>query len=32
MAISLFRSVVNCIFLIAADRSAKKLGGSGLFG
>ena len=32
MAISLFRSVVNCIFLIAADRGAKKLGGSGLFG
>ena len=32
MAISLFRSVVNCIFLIAADRGAKKFGGSGLFG
>lgn len=32
MAICLFRSVVNCIFLITADRSAKKLGGSGLFG
>lgn len=32
MAISLFRSIVNCCFLIAADRGAKKLGGSGLFG
>lgn len=32
MAISLFRSIVNCLFLIAADRGAKKLGGSGLFG
>lgn len=32
MAISLFRSVVNCLFLIVADRGSKKLGGSGLFG
>lgn len=32
MAISLFRSVVNCIFLVAADKGAKKLGGTGLFG
>ena len=32
MAISLFRSVVNCIVLMAADCGAKKLGGSGLFG
>ena len=32
MAISLFRSVVNCFFLVAADWGAKKLGGTGLFG
>ena len=32
MAISLFRSVVNCVFLVIADRGAKRLGGSGLFG
>ena len=32
MAISLFRSLVNCMFLIVADRGSKKLGGSGLFG
>lgn len=32
MAISLFRSVMNCLFLIVADRGSKKLGGSGLFG
>ena len=31
-AVSFFRSVVNCIFLVAADRGAKALGGSGLFG
>lgn len=31
-AVSLFRSVVNCAFLVAADRGAKALGGSGLFG
>lgn len=30
-AVSLFRSVVNCAFLVAADRGAKALGGSGLF-
>ncbi len=30
-AVSLFRSVVNCVFLVAADRGAKALGGSGLF-
>lgn len=30
-AVSLFRSVVNCLFLVAADRGAKALGGSGLF-
>ena len=32
MAISLFRSLVNCMFLIVADKGSKKLGGSGLFG
>ncbi len=32
MDISLFRSIVNCAFLIAADKGDKKLGGSGLFG
>lgn len=32
MAISLFRSMINCIFLIGADWGSKKLGGSGLFG
>ena len=32
MAISLFRSLVNCVFLIVADKGSKKLGGSGLFG
>lgn len=31
-AVSFFRSVVNCVFLVAADRGAKALGGSGLFG
>lgn len=31
-AVSLFRSVVNCVFLLAADRGAKALGGGGLFG
>ena len=30
-AVSLFRSVVNCAFLVLADRGAKALGGSGLF-
>ena len=32
MDISLVRSIVNCAFLIAADKGDKKLGGSGLFG
>ena len=32
MAISLFRSLVNCMFLIVADKGSKELGGSGLFG
>lgn len=31
-AVSLFRSVVNMILLVIADRVAKVLGGSGLFG
>lgn len=30
-AVSLFRSLVNMILLLAADRVAKKLGGDGLF-
>ncbi|KKO54678.1 ABC transporter permease [Paenibacillus sp. DMB20] len=30
-AVSLFRSLVNMILLLAADRIAKKLGGDGLF-
>lgn len=30
-AVSLFRSVVNLLFLVAADRGAKMLGGQGLF-
>jgi putative aldouronate transport system permease protein len=31
-AISLFRSIVNMFFLLASDRIAKALGGTGLFG
>lgn len=31
-AVSLFRSVINMILLLVADRTSKKLGGSGLFG
>ena len=31
MAVSLFRSLVNIVLLLAADRGAKLLGGSGLF-
>ena len=31
-AVSLFRSVVNMVLLVLADRVAKVLGGSGLFG
>ena len=31
MAVSLFRSVVNLVLLLAADRGAKLMGGSGLF-
>lgn len=31
-AVSLFRSVINMILLVVADRTSKKLGGGGLFG
>lgn len=31
-AVSLFRSVLNMLFLVLADRGAKLMGGSGLFG
>lgn len=31
-AVSLFRSVINMILLLVADRTSKKLGGGGLFG
>ncbi len=31
-AVSLFRSVINMILLLVADRVSKKMGGSGLFG
>ncbi|MCI8623008.1 MAG: sugar ABC transporter permease [Provencibacterium sp.] len=31
-AVSLFKSVINCFLLIAADRVSKRFGGSGLFG
>ena len=31
-AVSLFRSVVNCVLLIIADRGSKAIGGSGLIG
>lgn len=31
MAVTLFRSVVNLLLLLAADRGSKMLGGSGLF-
>lgn len=32
MAVSLFRSVVNMVLLVIADRGSKMLGGNGLFG
>ena len=31
-AVALFRSVINMIFLLVADRTSKALGGGGLFG
>ena len=31
-AVSLFRSIINMLFLIVADRGAKLMGGNGLFG
>ena len=31
-AVSLFRSVANCLFLVAADRLSRLLGGNGLMG
>jgi len=31
-AVSLFRSVINMLFLVIADRTSKLLGGGGLFG